>query len=156
MSTSDPYGQPPSDELVDLAFPEDSEDSGAIGKKNEDGVFIPGKLITEGRCIGVDQRVSKSGNNMTVFTFVGTGKKFAGTEFDLYCVYLSNAKFKLIETHQALNIPEGPFKKPLAIGVYVTMDLEDEEYNGKWRAKLKGVRAHDNGAGYRGKVATPF
>ena len=92
---------------------------------------------------------------MVVLTFVVTEGEFAGREFELYCSYSPRARFKLVETHAAMSLPEGPYPKSAAIGVYVTANLQDEEYNGSWSAKLKGVAKHPKGAGFRGTSALP-
>lgn len=161
MSTATPqigttFGAPPAEDTFNVPVPDIKDDPfRPIGQEDENGKHIPGKLEVPGRCVSLKQDQGPSGP-MAVFGFVVTEGQFAGREFDLYCSFNPRARFKVVETYKALNLPlDRPYPKSAAVGVYVLLNLEDEEFNDQWSAKLKRVKAHPKGAGFRGAAALP-
>lgn len=155
MSTpnANPFGAAPED-TIDYRVPDESEDPfRPIGRYDENGKHIEGtpqKAKAIGKCVALKPDQGPSGP-MLVFGFVVTEGDFAGREFDLYCSFSPKARFKVVETYNGLGLPlDRPYPKSAAIGVYVTLNLQDEEYNGRWSAKLKGIEKHPKGVGYRG------
>lgn len=167
MSTTDPFDKPPtgaspSDDVIDPSqgyqVPDEKDDPfRPIGSYDilEDGSMklIPGsntKAEAPGKLCAIEKKQGPSGP-MLVFSYVVTEGAFAGREFDLYVSFSNKARFKLVETYKAHGLPlEGPWPKAQAIGTYVILKLQDEEYQGRFSAKLKGVVAHPKGVGYRG------
>jgi hypothetical protein len=150
---SDPFGAP-TEEMIDLPIADETDDPfRPIGTYNEEGKLVVGstnKAQAIGKCVALEQKQGPSGP-MIVFGFVATEGTFAGREFPLYCSFSPKARFKVVETYQGLGLPEkGPWPKSQPIGVYVTLNLQDEEYEGKFSAKLKGISKHPKGVGYRG------
>jgi hypothetical protein len=148
---SDPFGAPPED-MVNIPVPSESDDPyRPIGTTGADGKFAPGKLKTIGRCIGLVQEQKAKGPCLKL-TWVVTEGDFAGREFELFVSFSPAARFKVVETYNALGLPlDGtPYPKSQVVGAYATLNLEDEEYNGRWSAKLKGIEPHPKGVGYRG------
>lgn len=152
---SDPFGKPTEDMIDEAKYrvPDQSEDPNRPIGTYENGKLVAGsknKCSTMGRCTALKEAEGPSGP-MLVFSFVVTEGEFAGRDLDLYCSFSPKARFKVVETYGALGLPEkGPWPKSQPIGVYVVMNLQDEEYQGNWSAKLKGVAKHPKGAGYRG------
>jgi hypothetical protein len=157
VSANDPFGKPP-EETVNFEYPSDDDNPYRPIGKYEDGKLVSGEGTDRceaiGKIIAVTPKQGPSGP-MAVFTVVVTEGPFAGREFDLYCSFSPKAKFKLDETHDAIGLPRGPYPKSAAIGVYVVCKLQDEEYNDQWSAKLKGLKKHPKGAGYRGTANLP-
>lgn len=171
MSEGNPFGNAPTDEEVfggtgEYQTPEASDDpygpvgtyvdeNGAEGRvgKLKDGSTNKASAI--GKVTAVEKKKGPSGP-MMVFSLVGTEGRFAGRDFDLYVSYSPKARFKLVETHQAIGLPiDGPWTKSQALGVYVVLNLVDEEYQGQWGAKIKSVAKHPKGVGFRGAANLP-
>lgn len=155
---SDPFGSAPaSEESIDFKVPDAKDDPyRPIGTYDEEtGKLIEGPTKAEvpGKIVALAKKTGPSGP-MVVFSTVVTEGEFAGREFDLYCSFSPKARFKIIETYKAVGLPiDQPYPKSAAIGVYVILCLEDEEYNGRWSAKLRSLKAHPKGVGYRGTAA---
>ena len=160
---SDPFGKPPVEEDVipgTETYPEaDPNDPyGSLGTYNEEGVRTSPKGSDQGTCIGkVIAAAPHEGPSgpCVKLTVCGTEGRFNGRDFDLYISFSQKAKFKLDETYAAIGLPKGPFVKSRAIGVFVTLKLKDEQYNGQWSAKCSGLLCHPKGAGFRGSSNLP-
>lgn len=145
-----PFGKPgKEDEFFLEAMPEEGG-----------GLRIPkGKYV--GRLIDAAKDVAKSsGNPMWVFFFAITEGPHAGRDFRIYAALTPQAMWKVAEVLNALGLGVEPgepvrFVKKDAIGIGVTMVLEDDEYNGRDTSKLVRVEAHPKGAGYKVKGGVP-
>lgn len=160
MSTPVPFGTPP-EEVMDYRVPDESEDPyRPIGATDPaTGEYLtpdkPARIDVPGKCIALVKKQGPSGP-MGVFTLVCTEGPFAGREFELYCSFSRKARFKVVETYGALGLPlDRPFPFSTAVGVCCVLKLQDEEYEGRWSAKIKSVGAHAKGAGFRGSNALP-
>ena len=113
------------------------------------------KASTVGKVTGVEKKTGPAGP-MMVFTVTVTEGKFSGRDFDLYVSFSPKARFKLVESYNALGLPlDGPWGKSKAVGVYVGVNLIDEEFNDQWSAKIKSIFKHPKGVGYRGAATLP-
>lgn len=171
MSGDTPFGTPPADEEVfggtgEYTTPDPTDDPyGPIGvyineegQEGSSGKLKDGstnKATSVGKITAVEKKKGPAGP-MMVFSVVGTEGKFAGRDFDLYVSFSPKARFKLVETYNAIGLPiDGPWAKSKAVGVYVGINLIDEEYQDKWSAKIKSVFKHPKGVGYRGAANLP-
>lgn len=159
-----PFGSAPADEEMfgtgnDGYTPPDEKDDPfrPIGTYAE-GKLVPGsvnKASCVGKCTAIEKKTGPSGP-MLVFSYVATEGAFAGRDFDLYVSFSPKARFKLVETYESHGLPlDGPWGKSKAVGSYVILNLQDEEYEQKWSAKLKGIAKHPKGVGYRGAANLP-
>jgi len=158
---SNPFVAPPAEDMVGYTVPDASEDPfRPIGQTDpETGAYLnpkqPAKVECNGKCIALKTE-EKAAGPCVVLTFVATEGAFAGREFELYVSYSPKARFKVVETYTAMNLPlDRPYPKAQAIGTHVVLCLQDEEYEGRWSAKLKKVKAHPKGAGFRGAAELP-
>lgn len=167
MSTNNPdaaFGAPPAEDMIDPAagyqVPDEKDDPyRPIGTYDEDGKLVAGtsnKATVPGRCTAIKDSTGPKGK-MLVFSFVCTEGVYAGRDFDSYVSFSPAARFKVVETYTALGLPlTGPYPRKQAIGVNVLLNLQDEEYQGRWSAKIKSVVAHPKStkdAPYRGSAA---
>ena len=167
-TASTPFGQPPATADEDMIDPSqgeyrvpsaDEDPYRPIGEYDpETGKHVAGtpqKATTIGRVTALEKKNGPKGP-MLVFSVVATEGQYAGRDFETYVSFSPSARFKVIETYNAIGLPhDGPYPKSAAVGVYVTINLQDEEYNGRWSAKIKSLAAHPKGVGYRGTAALP-
>lgn len=158
---SNPFGSAPAEDLFDLSVPDAKDDPfRPIGECDPvTGEYLqkdkPAKLEVNGRCTALTNKQGPSGP-MAVFSFVVTEGVYAGRDFDLHVSFSPKARFKVVETYKAFDLPlDRPYPKSQAIGVNVILCLRDEEYQERWSAKLNAVKPHPKGAGYRGTNALP-
>lgn len=166
-----PFGNAPADEEVfggtgEYTTPDAADDPyGPIGVYvNAEGVEGRSGKLKEGSTnkettIGKITDVTKDkgpAGPMMVFDVVVTEGKFAGRDFKVYASFSPKARFKLVETYQAIGLPvDGPWGKSKAVGTYVGVNLIDEEYQDQWSAKIKSLFKHPKGVGYRGAANLP-
>jgi len=158
---SNPFGAAPEDEVFNLKTPEAKDDPyGPIGAVDpETEVYLtpdkPARAECLGKCTSVKQDVGPSGP-MLVFDFVATEGRFAGRDFTTYVSFSDKARFKVVETKQAFGTKINEFfTRNNCVGVYVILCLQDELFDGRWSAKLRGTKAHPKGAGFRGANLLP-
>lgn len=161
MSTPNPFGSAPAEDLFNVPVPDAKDDPfRPIGEVHpETGEYLqpdkPAKLEVPGRCTALVNKQGPSGP-MAVFSYVVTEGQYAGRDFDLYVSFSPKARFKVVETYKAHDLPlDRPYPKSQAVGSNVILCLRDEEYEGRWSAKLAAVKPHPKGAGYRGASALP-
>lgn len=170
--SGNPFGEAPADEEVfggtgEYTTPDEKDDpyrpigvyiDPETGQEGSTGKLKDGstnKATAIGKVVGVEKKKGPAGP-MMVFSVVATEGQFAGRDFDLFVSFSNKARFKLVETYQAIGLPiDGPWGKSQAVGVYVTLNLQDEEYQNKWGAKIKSVAKHPKGVGYRGAANLP-
>ena len=167
--SENPFGTPP-EEFVDFVVPSESDDpSRPIGRYDEHGnpltnpatgAPFPNFCDVLGKVVALKRSVGPSGYSLLTLSFVVTdgisqeSKRFAGREFDLYLSANPKARFKVVESYEALGLPlERPYTKSQAIGVYAILRLVDEEYEGRWSPKLRKISKPTQGAGYRGAAS---
>lgn len=157
---ANPFGAPPEDMIGgEYKVPDEKDDPyRPIGSYDAANKLIAGssnKATCIGKCTAVKPGTGPSGP-MLVFSFVATEGEFAGRDFESYVSFSPKARFKVVETYNALGLPlDKPYPKSAAIGVYCVLNLQDEEYNERWSAKLKSVAKHPKGVGFRGAAALP-
>lgn len=131
------------------------DDEGVEGRSGKLKEGSTNKETTNGKITGVEKGTGPSGA-MMIFDVVVTEGRLSGRDFKLYVSYSPKARFKLVETYNAIGLPiDGPWGKSKALGVYVGINLIDEEYQNQWSAKIKSIFKHAKGVGYRGAANLP-
>lgn len=117
------------------------------------GVRIPeGSYLA--RPVEATQEESSGGNDMIVFVFQVVEGKKKGTKLYWHCPLLETTLWKLRNTIDAMGIetPDGPMDIDLdAIvedeDIVVTIEVEDDDYQGKTRSKITAVFAAEGEEG---------
>lgn len=136
MSTDNPFGAPVAGADDDFNI-DMGEDSGFRIKKGK----YPARVV------GLDKGTSQAGNPMWIWTFAIIAGEYAGKEFKTWTALTAAAMWKLREVLMALKLSQdgktSKFKKSDAIGKNITLDIEDDEYNGRPSSTVKTVLPFD-------------
>lgn len=130
--------------------PAETEDAWSIDLSNVESSFS----IPEGdylaKCVSLEKSVSKQGNDMYVFTFTIMEGDYVGRDFKTYCALTPQALFKLAEIAEAMQLDDiggsTNFHPDRVVNKAVTLEIEDQEYNGKASSTIKRVSEHPKGA----------
>lgn len=140
MSTN-PFGSPNAAETSDFEFTVDLTDV------QNNFLIPPGKYPA--KVIGVDQKVSKQGNPMYVFSFAIMTGEYAGWEFKTFCAITPAAMFKIAELLEALKVGAkgavAKFNRDTVLNKAAMLDIDDSEYLGEMRSGITKVLEHPDG-----------
>lgn len=146
MSTDTPFGNPNAadDEVFELT---DEEQAALDGSDDKFG-------MDEGqyraRVVDLSQGVSKSGNNMWIWTWAIVAGKYDGRELKLWTALTPRAMFKLREVLEAIGVFKAGEKVRIVpsqiVGKEAVIGVVVEEYNGRDSPKIEKVLACDDQA----------
>jgi hypothetical protein len=137
MAKSNPFGAPreEDDDSFEVQLPSDEEEASK---------WVVPEGEYDARVVGLEKEESNAGNPMYVWEFelLGPGE-LKGRTFKSWTALTPAAMWKVREVLEALGLGESgkkaKFTKKDAIGRRCTLDIQDDEYEGKLRSTVKTV-----------------